>query len=114
MFRVDAPPVTAQLPLLSSLTSPPVYTGEGLRCLRSASAGLFRLSGQGHRQLGEWVFRGRHVGSVMGEPPGGRQVEIPMAAVDEVEGSEITWACLYYAAATATRQLGLESAAARS
>ena len=50
----------------------------------------------------------------MGEPPSGRQVEIPMAAVDEVEGSEITWARLYYAAATATRQLGLESAAARS
>ncbi|MHB1525551.1 MAG: hypothetical protein ACYCZN_04620 [Candidatus Dormibacteria bacterium] len=48
----------------------------------------------------------------MGEPPSGRQVEIPMALVDEVEGSEITWARLYYAAAT--RQLGLESAAARS
>jgi hypothetical protein len=111
VFRVDAPPVTAQLPLLSSLTSPSVYTGEGLR---SASAGLFRLSGQGHRQLGEWVFRGRHVGSLMGEPPGGRQVEIPMAAVDEVESSEITWARLHYAATTATRQLGLESAAARS
>jgi predicted ester cyclase len=50
----------------------------------------------------------------MGEPPSGRQVEIPMAAVDEVEGSEITWARLYYDAATAARQLGLESAAARS
>ncbi len=53
----------------------------------------------------DWVFRGRHLGSLAGEPPSGVDVELPMAAVYEVGGGEIVRARLYYDSATLTRQL---------
>jgi predicted ester cyclase len=57
----------------------------------------------------EWIFRGCHIGSLMGEPPSGREAAIPMAAVYEVEGGEITRARLYYDGAAAAHQMGLSS-----
>jgi limonene-1,2-epoxide hydrolase len=53
----------------------------------------------------DWVFKGRHVGSLMGEVPSNRLVEVPMAAVYEVVGGEIVRARLYYDSATLLRQL---------
>ena len=53
----------------------------------------------------DWVFKGRHVGSLMGEVPSNRLVEVPMAAVYEVVAGEIVRARLYYDTATLLRQL---------
>jgi ketosteroid isomerase-like protein len=57
----------------------------------------------------EWIFRGRHIGSLMGEPPSGREVAIPMAAAYDVEGGEITRARLYSDGAAAAHQMGTRS-----
>jgi steroid delta-isomerase-like uncharacterized protein len=54
----------------------------------------------------EFTFRGRHTGALMGIPPTGRHVEVPMAGVYEVGGGEIQRARLYYDTATLMRQLG--------
>ncbi|HUY60279.1 MAG TPA: ester cyclase [Candidatus Dormibacteraeota bacterium] len=53
----------------------------------------------------DWVFQGRHVGSLAGESPSGRVVELPMAALYEVRDGEIVRARLYYDSATLLRQL---------
>ena len=58
----------------------------------------------------DWVFRGRHLGSLGGEPPTGRTVAVPMAAVYEVEGGAIVRARLYYDSALLARQLQPEPA----
>lgn len=55
----------------------------------------------------DWMFRGQHVGSLMGEKPTGRRVEVPMAALYEVQDGEIVRGRLYYDTATLARQLGL-------
>lgn len=55
----------------------------------------------------DWVFRGRHIGSLMGEAPTGRRVEVPMAALYEVQDGVIARARLYYDTLTLRKQLGL-------
>ncbi len=59
----------------------------------------------------DWVFRGRHLGSLMGEAPTGRVVEVPMAAIYEVDGGEIVRARLYSDSASLARQLSPAGAA---
>ena len=54
----------------------------------------------------EFTFRGRHTGDLMGIPPTGRQVDVPMLAVCEVGDGEIQQGRLYYDMATFMRQLG--------
>ncbi len=58
----------------------------------------------------EFVFRGRHTGSLLGELPTGREVAFPMIAVYEVAGGEIARARLYYNATDLGSQIGLGSA----
>lgn len=71
-----------------------------------------RLTAEGHRVVAEWLFRGRHAGSLLGETPTGREVEVPMACVYEVMAGEITAARLYYDQSTLLRQLGAGAALA--
>lgn len=71
-----------------------------------------RLTAGAGRVVAEWVFHGRHSGSVMGESPTGRDVEIPMACAYEVAAGEITAARLYYDQATLLRQIGAATAGA--
>ena len=54
----------------------------------------------------EFTFRGRHTGELMGIQPTGREVEVPMLGVYEIEGGHIERARLYYDMATLMRQLG--------
>ncbi|MHB8489092.1 MAG: ester cyclase [Candidatus Dormibacteria bacterium] len=53
----------------------------------------------------DWVFKGRHAGSLMGEQPTGKLVEVPMAALYEIAAGEIVRARLYYDSAALARQL---------
>ena len=62
----------------------------------------------------DWIFRGRHVGSLMGEAPTGRRVEVPMAALYEVQDGVIARARLYYDTVTLGKQLGMAGAPAAS
>lgn len=55
----------------------------------------------------EFTFHGVNTGSLMGMPPTGRRVEVPMCAIYDVEGGIIRRARLYYDSATMARQLGL-------
>ncbi len=55
----------------------------------------------------EFTFHGVNTGSLMGLPPTGKRVEIPMCAVYDVEGGVIRRARLYYDSATMAKQLGL-------
>jgi steroid delta-isomerase-like uncharacterized protein len=73
-----------------------------------ASGQLRHVAADATKGLGfvEFTFRGRHTGELMGIPPTGRQVEVPMLGVYEIEGGEIQKARLYYDMATFMRQLG--------
>jgi steroid delta-isomerase-like uncharacterized protein len=64
-----------------------------------------RLTADGERVCVEWVFRGRHTGSLAGEEPTGRKVAQPMACVFEVAAGEIRRARLYYDGASLIHQL---------
>jgi steroid delta-isomerase-like uncharacterized protein len=55
----------------------------------------------------EFTFHGVNTGSLMGMPPTGKRVEIPMCAIYEIEGGLIRRARLYYDSATMSKQLGL-------
>jgi predicted ester cyclase len=57
------------------------------------------------RGAGEWVLRGRHVGSFVGETPTGRDVALAMACVYDVAAGEIVQARLYYDRLSLLRQL---------
>ena len=63
------------------------------------------------RAAAEWVFRGRHTGSLAGEDPTGREVRVPMAAVYEVAGGEIVRARLYYDTGTLAAQISSDRSA---
>jgi ketosteroid isomerase-like protein len=65
-----------------------------------------RLTPDGDRVCAEWIFRGRHIGSLAGEVPTNRDVAHPFAAVYEVAGGEIRRARLYYDTAGLLSQLG--------
>lgn len=66
-----------------------------------------RLTAASDRVCAEWVFRGRHSGSLAGEAPSGREVRHPMACVYEVSGGEIRRANLYHDQAGLLAQLGI-------
>lgn len=66
-----------------------------------------RLTAAGDRVCAEWTFRGRHTGSLVGEPPTGNRVSHPMSCVYEVAGGEIRRASLYYDTAGLLAQLGI-------
>ena len=55
----------------------------------------------------EFTFHGINTGSLMGMPPTGKRVEVPMCAVYDVEEGVIRRARLYYDSATMAKQLGL-------
>jgi steroid delta-isomerase-like uncharacterized protein len=57
----------------------------------------------------EFIFRGVHKGELHGIPPTGKEVEIPMCVIYDVEGGIITKGRLYYDAATMLRQMGIDS-----
>ncbi len=67
-----------------------------------------QLVGDENAAVGEWVFHGRHSGSLMGIAPTDQTVALPMIAIYDVTNGSITRARLYYDAATLLRQLGLE------
>ncbi len=73
-----------------------------------ASGEVHNVAADTEKGLGfiEFTFRGRHTGELMGIQPTGRQVEIPMLGLYEVEGDQIRQARLYYDMATMMRQLG--------
>jgi len=77
-----------------------------------ARADTTRVTVDGSRAAVEWMFRGRHVGSLLGESPSGRIVALPMAGIFEVTDGEIRRADLYYDALGLLRQLGVPLAAA--
>ena len=68
-----------------------------------------RLTAGGDRVWAEWNFRGRHTGSLMGEPPSDNHVSHPMACVYEVAGGEIRRASLYYDTAGLLAQVGIRT-----
>lgn len=70
-----------------------------------ARADAPRLTAEAGRVVAEWTFRGRHTGSLMGETPTGREVELPMACSYDVQAGEISAARLYYDTATLVRQV---------
>ncbi|MGD2157835.1 MAG: ester cyclase [Anaerolineales bacterium] len=55
----------------------------------------------------EFTFRGVHRGELMGIPPTGNTVEIPMCAVYDLKDGMIQRGRLYYDGATMASQLGL-------
>lgn len=65
------------------------------------------LVADSERVVLEFTFHGVHTGDLMGIPPSGRRVEIPMCAVYDVNGGVIRQARLYYDSATLAKQLGL-------
>jgi len=66
-----------------------------------------RLTAASDRVCAEWVFRGRHSGSLAGEAPTGREIRHPMVCVYEVTGGEIRRASLYHDAAGLLAQLSV-------
>jgi hypothetical protein len=54
----------------------------------------------------EFVFSGRHTGSLFGEQPTGRTVAVPMVALYDVAGGEIATGRLYYDAGRLRHELG--------
>ena len=77
-----------------------------------ARADTSTVTVDGSRVAVEWLFRGRHVGSLFGESPSGRIVALPMAGVFEIVDGEIRRADLYYDALGLLRQLGVPLAVA--
>lgn len=73
-----------------------------------ARAEVRNVAADSGRGLGfvEFVFRGRHTGELMGIQPTGRDLDVPMLGVYEIEAGEIRQARLYYDMATFLRQLG--------
>lgn len=67
---------------------------------------MTRVTVDGSRAAVEWLFRGRHIGSLLGESPSGRNVALPMAGIFEVADGEIRGVDLYYDALGLLRQLG--------
>jgi steroid delta-isomerase-like uncharacterized protein len=67
-----------------------------------------RLTPGGDRVCAEWTFRGRHAGSLAGEPATGHEVVHLFAAVYEVANGEICRARVYHDSAGLVRQLGIE------
>lgn len=57
------------------------------------------------RAAAEWIFHARHVGSLYGEAPTGRNVTAPMAVLFDVVGGEITRAHLFYDGVQLQRQV---------
>jgi len=79
-----------------------------------ARADTTRVTLEGSRAAVEWLFRGRHIGSLHGEIPSGRVIAVPMAGIFEVVDGEIRRADLYYDSVGLLRQLGVPLAAAGS
>ena len=73
-----------------------------------ARGDLRHVAADTEKDLGfiEFTFHGRHSGELMGIPPTGRSVEIPMLGVYEVDNGLIRRGRLYYDMATLLRQLG--------
>ncbi len=67
-----------------------------------------KMLGMENCVVAEFVFRGRNTGPLMGAPPTGKTVAIPMIAVCEVTGSYITRTRLYCDTCQIGRQLGLD------
>lgn len=55
----------------------------------------------------EFTFHGVHTGDLMGIPPTGQRVEVPMCVIYDVAGGAIREGRLYYDSASLARQLGL-------
>jgi predicted ester cyclase len=60
----------------------------------------------GNRVIVEFLFQGRNVGSFLGQPPANVVVSIPMVAIYEVEGEQVTNARVYYDTRSILVQLG--------
>jgi len=70
-----------------------------------ATADALRLTLDEDRAVAEWILRGRHVGSLVGETPTGRSVTLPMACAYDVAGGEIVRLRLYYDGTSLLAQL---------
>lgn len=66
-----------------------------------------RLTLDDSRACAEWIFRGRHTGSLAGEAPTGRSVAHPFACIYEVVGGEIARARLYHDSVALQAQLAV-------
>lgn len=73
-----------------------------------AKGELRQVAADSQQSLGfiEFTFTGRHTGALAGIQPTGREVEVPMLGVYEIERGKIQRARLYYDMATLMRQLG--------
>ena len=60
--------------------------------------------------VAEFVFHGVNTGPLMGLPPTGKRVVVPMVAVYEVSSSHISGVRLYFDGCSMSRQLGLATA----
>jgi predicted ester cyclase len=60
----------------------------------------------GNRVIIEFLFQGRNIGAFLGQPPANIVVSIPMVAIYETEGEQITHARMYYDTRSILVQLG--------
>ncbi len=59
----------------------------------------------GTRVVLEFVYNGTNTGELMGQPPTGQRVSVPILGIFEIEGESIRSGRIYYDAATMARQL---------
>ncbi len=62
---------------------------------------------EGDRAAAEWILRGRHRGSLLGEEPTGAEIAVSIAGFFEFEDGRIARLRIYYDAAMLYRQLGV-------
>ena len=72
-----------------------------------ARADATRMTVQGGCASVEWLFRGRHVGSLLGEHPTSLVVTVPMVGIFEVADGEIQRVDIYYDSLGLLRQVGV-------
>jgi steroid delta-isomerase-like uncharacterized protein len=68
------------------------------RAFSDARPEIVAVAADEEQRLGflEFIFHGCHVGELMGFPPTGRTVAIPMMAIYQVDGDQIRKARLYF------------------
>lgn len=73
-----------------------------------ASAEIVNVAADSEKGLGfiEFIFRGRHTSKIGDIEPSGRNIEIPMLGVYEIDGETIENARLYYDMNSILKQAG--------
>ena len=66
---------------------------------------LNRIVGDGHALI-EGRFQGKHIGDYLGVPPTGREVDVPICVIYDLEDDRITRARIYLQTYVLLQQLG--------